>query len=88
VTPRTSTRVAVDPLRTAFERSGLSASEVCRRLEWCGQRNKPDTTRLKRALGMKPSSSRGHRSWARVISIDRAALIADALDVDPWEVGL
>lgn len=83
-------RIDVAPLRDAFLASGLSFSEVCRRLGWyCARRDrpsgrKPDTARLKRALGMQ--RDRGHFSWR--IGYDHAARIAEAIGVDPVDVGL
>jgi hypothetical protein len=76
------------PLRDAFERSGLSASELCVRLNWRQRCGKPDTSRLKRALGLMPMWSGGRAACSARIGLDRAALIADALNLDPREVGL
>lgn len=83
-----SDRIDVGPLRAAFVRSGLTTSEVCNRMGWKNPDGSPDTTRLLRALGLKAHVSRGYRTCAQRINIDRAALIADALNVDPFEVGL
>jgi hypothetical protein len=43
---------------------------------------------LKRRLGLLPTTSHGRSKPSRRIGIDTAALIADALNVDPFEVGL
>ena len=83
-----SSRIDVAPLQEAFLRSGLTATELCNRLEWLTPGDRPDTTRLKRALGLLPIAHYGENECARRIGIDRAALIADALNVDPFEVGL
>lgn len=83
-----STDIDVTALREAFLRSGLSASEVCRWLEWRRPDGGPDTSRLRRALGLLPATSHGQTKVAHRIGVDRAALIADALSVDPWEVGI
>jgi hypothetical protein len=82
------TDVPVEPLRDAFLRSGLSAAEVCRWLEWYRPDGGPDTSRFRRALGLLPNSSHGRSRRARRIGVDRATLIADALSIDPWEVGI
>ncbi len=85
---REARRVDVTPLREAFVRSGLPAAELCHRPEWYWKGGGADTTRLLRALGLKPYTCRGRHTCARTIGIDRAALIADALNVDPFEVGI
>jgi hypothetical protein len=82
--------VDVAPLREAFEQSGLTLSEVCRRLGWyCPKVNRPslgpDTARLRRALGTQ-HHGRGYVN--RRIGYDLAARIAEAIGVDPVEVGL
>jgi hypothetical protein len=83
-----STDVPVEPLRAAFLRSGVTAAELCRWLGWLRPDGGPDTSRLRRALGLLPSTSHGQTKMAKRIGIDRAALLADALSVDPHEVGL
>jgi hypothetical protein len=91
-------RAPVDPapLREAFQRSGLTANEVARRLDWMrpppkGKRSPvPDQGRLRAALGLKPYNP-GHGyplRFRRGMRYETAELIARAIDVDPWEVGL
>jgi hypothetical protein len=82
------TDIDVALLRDAFLRSGLTAAEVCRWLQWHRRDGGPDTSRLRRRLGLLPSTSHGQRHVSKRIGIDTAALIADALSVDPWEVGI
>jgi hypothetical protein len=82
------TDVDVTPLREAFLRSGLTASEVCRWLGWLRTDGGPDTSRLKRALGLMAMTDHGQTRCARRIGVDRAALIADALSLAPHEVGI
>lgn len=76
--------IDVEPLQRAFLESGLTASEVARRLgwEWNGR---PDTTRVRRRLGLVANSETGRCShvWYRT-----AVDLARALDVDPFEVGV
>ncbi len=82
-------RVPVAPFREAFERSGMSASEVCRRLGWIDSRGKPESTRLLRSLGLKDHYHRdGVRRLTQNIDYERAVRIARALDVDPVDVGV
>jgi len=84
-----SDRVNVVRLRDAFLHSGLTASEVCHRLGWlCKGDTAADTSRLTRALGLAEHQGRGRSYRAQRISVERAALICRALNVDPWEVGL
>jgi hypothetical protein len=88
-------RIDNAPLRRAFQRSGMSAGLVARRIDWLYRRDGRelgDGTRLQRALGMadrrgsgRGPTSRPHR--ARSIDIDVAARIADAIGADPREVG-
>jgi hypothetical protein len=82
------TDVDVTPLRDAFLRSEVSLAELCRWLEWLKPNGTPDTSRLGRRLGLLPSTSHGQRQVSKRIGIDTAALIADALSIDPWEVGI
>lgn len=84
-----SKQVDVKPLQAAFLHSGLTASEVCRRMEWYRPDGGADTSRLMRALGLLPNASHGQQGkCAQRIGVARVALIADALNVDPWEVGI
>lgn len=80
--------IPVAPLREAFERSGLSASEVARRLGWT--RTVPDSGRVLRQLGLYPThNGHGHGYRTReTMSDDRAAELARVLGVDPVDVGL
>lgn len=88
--------VDVGPLAKAFEQSGLSASEVCRRLgppyvkHQRGRSDFPQTSTLKRTLGLMAShSSQNQQQYkSKKIHIDRASAIIRALDRDPYEFGL
>jgi hypothetical protein len=80
-----STRVDVAPLREAFERSGLSATDVALRMGWL----KPDCNRVTKALGITPyhmghgfkPKHREHLRW------DTAERLAQAIGMDPvdWD---
>lgn len=85
------TRIPVEPLRTAFEASGLTLSEVCNRLGWVravGSVNEggPSTTNLTRSLGMAPSKTRSkgqvYESWYQTIDREKAKAICVAIGVD------
>lgn len=89
-------RVDVTPLREAFLASGMTKGDVCRRLGWTKARaghGPADTSRLGRALGMQllaPGRARPGRAryMNRTISYELAARIAEAIGVDPVDVGL
>lgn len=76
-----------DKLRKAFLDSGLSASEVARRIGWYSSR--PDASRVLRRLGVNPTKRGGQRATNSThIQSDAAALITEALGLDPVDVGL
>ena len=77
--------VPVDGLREAFERSGLTSGELARRLGW----TKPDGYRVYRQLGLTAHHThRGRVEYRQTMSYRRALEIAQALGVDPVDVGL
>lgn len=82
--------VSIAPLREAFERTGLTATEVARSLNWYDHRGRADGQRVKRALGILPSAmGRGCGSKCiRSTSYERAVKLADAIGIDPVDVGL
>ena len=69
-------------LAKAAEDSGLSMSEIARRLEW----TRPDVPRLKRALGLQPDDKNGRPRMA--CRYETAVKIIRALDLDPMDYGL
>jgi hypothetical protein len=86
-------RVPNAPLRDAFLASGLTVSEVCRRLGWVrsdASSKGAETSRLKRGLGIEGTSasrfnrSRGYRpvSLVSTVEIGRAHAICEAIGVD------
>jgi hypothetical protein len=95
---RISDRVPVAPLREAFVSSKLTSSELCYRLGWVRldrrfspPREYADTQRLRRALGLAPNwnaSAHAFVSVATRIGYDNATRIAEAIGVDPVDVGL
>lgn len=82
--------VPVEPLREAFLRSGVSAYELAIRLGWTRAEpsRRPDVTRVKRSLGLMPYRSNGRRMVRRKVRYERAVELADAMNVDPYEVGI
>ena len=86
--------VPVAPLREAFQdRPHLSAGDLARNLDWCRSRpgygvRIPDRTRVKRALGLMPYRSNGRTLVRKSVSYERAVELAEAMNVDPYEVGI
>lgn len=88
--------VPVDPLRDRFVKllkSGeITANEVAIRCNWIrSDTNAPDTTRVRRALGLKESLARGGETRKRVqtqLRYETAVLLAEALHMDPHEAGI
>lgn len=77
-------------LRERFERSPLTAADVARAVGWTYERRgrpRADTSRVKRALGLQDDVSHGCRGRRVLIDAETAALIAEAIGVEPWEVG-
>lgn len=78
---------APDPLR-------VSASELAVRAGYVrpGRQGPGDGSRLKRLLGITPTPStkngRRYKTYRQNIAYDDAVRIADALGLDPFEVGL
>ena len=73
--------------------NGTSMSTVCRRMGWLRRDGKnwgsPDTRRLKKTLGLVPYNLKGKQGHVqRRITLDIAARLCEALELDPWEAGL
>jgi hypothetical protein len=90
--------VDVVPLREAFVASGLTGGEVAQRLGWTKPhwrypttaRPVGDQSRVKRVLGLRQyNPGQGYPSRYRErMTYDMAVRMAEALNVDPFEVGL
>lgn len=72
-------------LREAFLASGVSASQVACRLGWMA-RGSPDTSRVRRTLGLMPDSSLSG-SYRRSVAPATFSKIAEAINVIPAELG-
>jgi hypothetical protein len=86
-------KVEVALLREAFLRSGLTAGDVARVLGWRAagsQRGRADSQRVKRYLGITPyPGTRGYPPRLRErFSYEMAVKLAEAIGVDPVDVGL
>jgi len=58
----------LEPVQIAFDRSGLSLGEVCRRLGWRRRDGSADTQRLQRRMGRQPFSRNGEQVYQTRIS--------------------
>jgi hypothetical protein len=76
--------VSTDLVREAFERSGLSLSEVAKNLGWVTQ--VPDVGRVSVMLGLKPDPKykRPHVTMRH----DNALKLCEAMGLDPVDLGL
>lgn len=73
-------------LRGVFLALDVPVSEIAFRCGWIkGADGSADTSRVQRALGLMPLS--GETEVCRLVRSDVAAVLAEALGLDPWEVG-
>lgn len=87
-----SVRINNDLLRERFLDSGMTAYEVAKKIGWVnkrhGRRPNFDSSRVKRTLGINiQNSGNGYVCHRRRISLDETLKIAEAIGVDPHEVG-
>lgn len=82
-------RVPNEPLRNAFLNSGLSASEVCRRLGWMHTRGdgwmRGDTSKLLRMLGIDPTHTGAgvqKRAYRTMVSAEDAEFLRRVMAAD------
>lgn len=78
--------VVNDPLREAFLASGVSASKLAEGLGMTAGKGKPDTSAVKRSLGLMPES--GGTAMRRTMREEKALRFAEMLGLDPVEIGL
>lgn len=83
--------VGNEVLRKKFEwlerREGLTLAEVAERIGWITRAKtgrKPDSSRVGRTLGVARENGKARTQ----ISVENALKLADALHVDPVEMGL
>lgn len=85
--------ISVEPFRRRLlelTRMGITVSELCRRIDWEEPSGYASTSRLTRMCGVAPY----HAAWRegpifkKWISRDNAALMCQALNLDPADVGL
>lgn len=79
-------KVDVALLQEAFKKSDITPAELARRLNWMERR--PDSARAMRRLGIYPYYVRGRKSYNKTVDYDQALKIAEAIGVDPTDVGL
>lgn len=88
--------VPVAPLQERFiqlrDRGEITANELALRLGWIrSDTGSPDSTRVRRALGLKECLARGgdkHRRAQTNVRYETAVLLAEALHMDPHEAGV
>jgi hypothetical protein len=88
--------VPLAPLQERFlklvERGEITTNEVALRCGWIrSDTNAPDSTRVRRALGLKECLTRGGETTKRVqtrVRYETAVLLAEALNMDPFEAGV
>lgn len=88
--------VPVEPFRERFlelERRGeLTAVDVAIRLGWSENRQprrRPDSQRVRRVLGLAARQDHNHVLRIQTfVTVTTAEKLAEALDLDFWEVGL
>lgn len=75
-------------LREAFLRSGRTPRDLAKDLDWPNGRSY-DASRVKRTLGLAEdiSGSNGRHSTRRTVNVQLAVRMAEALGLDPWEIG-
>lgn len=88
--------VPIEPLRERFERLAergeITAHEVAFRCGWFrSDTGAPDSTRVRRALGLKECWQRGgadKKTVQRQVRYETAVVLAEALHMDPHEAGV
>ena len=88
--------VPIDPLQERFlkllEKGEITATEVALRCNWMrSDTGGPDSTRVRRALGLKECLTRGGELEKKVqtkVRYETAVLLAEALHMDPFEAGV
>jgi hypothetical protein len=80
--------VPVGPLREAFDRSGVGATELARQLGWFDHRGFADGQRVRRVLGIAPTPGRRGPQWRREVRHRTALRFASVLGLGAGEVEL
>lgn len=83
--------VDVVPIREALFGAisrGEKLSDICRRVGWVNTIPVAETSRLKRAVGAMEQNHHGVNKKNKYISRKNAELIAEALEIDPYDVGI
>lgn len=78
--------IPVEVIQRAFADSGLSQNEVARRMGWVRSPT-PNTDRVRRALGIKPTSGSRPKKQTSV-TYERALELIDAMGLEPVDYGL
>ncbi len=85
-------KVPTASLQRAFSASGMTASTATRNLGWVrstsGRAGQPDTSRFKRAIGLKPHQRNGRVWYTQYVGYDFAVEVIRALYLDPVDYDL
>jgi hypothetical protein len=83
-------RVPVEPFRKRYEELGERPSTIALRLGWLNSDMTPDTSRVKRRLGIMPyNMGRGYGLTRNsTVTYNVAVQLCEALNMDPWEVDI
>lgn len=77
-------RVSVEVLQQARQDSGLSITELARRMGWI--RTTPDSSRMRKQLGLADQAA-GRRP-IKSVTYERAIAMLEAMGFDPVDYGL
>jgi hypothetical protein len=74
----------------ASDKPLLQIAEECGWTTFRKKRGKKvgDSARLKRAIGILPSYTRGRKYYQYQVTVDVAERLAEALEIDSWKIGL
>lgn len=84
--------IPVEPFQRRFEElksQGVLAADIARKLGWVTPQGTADGPRVTRRLGLRPHrNGKGKLTQTQQLSYGMACKLADAMGLDPWEIGL
>jgi hypothetical protein len=90
-------RVPNKPFRERFQYladvEDLTLADLAFRIGWIAKcsrtgKEKPDSSRVARTLGMVQETVKGERKLRDYVSYENALVLCRGLHIDPWEIGL
>jgi hypothetical protein len=90
---RVSNKVFRERFHYLAQVEDLTLADLAYRIGWIARcsrtgKEKPDSSRVARTLGMVEESVRGERKLRDYVSYNNALVLCQGLHIDPWEVGL